>query len=122
MKGSLKRIQAWRSRRVQRRHQRSLEWWERERANGKTRFVIRSALTYGLTIVGLTDVFGHLFSSTEPFLVAKGVFFTLFGIGMGLSEWSDMESKYKDALRKARTNPLPDSQSLPQPGQGVSKA
>jgi len=107
MKGSLKGIQAWRSRRVQRRHQRSLEWWERERANGKTRFVIRSALTYGLTIVAVTDIVGHLFHNTQPLALAKGVFFTFFGVLMGLSTWSDMESKYKKALNEARSKALP---------------
>ena len=115
MKGSLKRIQAWRSRRVQRRDQRSLEWWERERAKGKTRFVIRSALTYGLTIVGLTDILGHLFSSTEPFLLAKGIFFTLCGILIGLNTWSTMEAKYKKALDEARLKALPSGKSPPQP-------
>ena len=122
MNGSVKTIQAWRSRRHQRSEQRSLEWWERQRADGKTRFVIRSALTYGLTIVGLTDIVGRLFSSTEPFLLAKGVFFTLVGVLMGLSTWSDMEAKYKKALNEARAKALPDSQTPRQSGQGVAKA
>lgn len=112
MKALLKRIQAWRSRRVQRREQRALEWWERQRADGR-RFVIRSALTYGLTTVGVTDAVGRLFSSTEPFLLAKGVFFSLFGILMGLSTWSDMESKYKKALSEARLKALPESKNWP---------
>jgi hypothetical protein len=77
---------------------------------------------YGLTIVTATDIVGHLFHSPQPLALGKGVFFTLFGILIGLSRWSDMESKYEDALRKALTNPLPDSQPLPQSGEDVSKA
>jgi hypothetical protein len=105
MNSSLSRIQAWRSRRVQRRHQRSLEWWERERANGKTRFVIRSALTYGLTIVAVSDIVGHLFHNAQPLAWGKGVFFTLFGVLMASSTWSDMESKYKKALNEGLQAP-----------------
>jgi len=98
MNNSLKRIQAWRSRRAQGREQRALDWWVRERADGKARFVIRSALTYSLTIVGVTDILGNLFSRTDPLLLVKGVLFTLSASLVGLHTWSDMESKYKKAL------------------------
>jgi hypothetical protein len=118
MNSALQRIRAWRSLR----ERRALERWEQLRAKGKTRFVIQSALTYGFVIVGATDAIEHLFDGPQPISLFKVIFFALFGVGMGLSMWSDMESKYKDALRKARAKPLPDIQTLPQSGQGVSKA
>ena len=61
MKAWLKRIQAWRSRRHQRREQRSLERWEQIRAEGKSRFVVRTALTSGLTVVGATHAYESFF-------------------------------------------------------------
>ena|GEM_PF-2961852 len=48
MKDWLKPIQAWRSKRQHRRQQRLLERWERVRAKGKTRFVLRIALQFML--------------------------------------------------------------------------
>ena len=45
---AIQRKPVWRLRR----EQRSLQSWEQERVKGKARFVVRIALTYGLTIVG----------------------------------------------------------------------
>src|SRR6185369_3184121 len=61
MKAWLKRIQARRSRR----EQRWLERWARIRAEGKTRFVLEGALTYGLTIVGAGDAYDWIFHGTH---------------------------------------------------------
>ena len=122
MNSSLSRIQAWRSRRVQRRHQRSLEWWERVRTEGKKRFVWRTSLTYGLTMAGVIDVIQRGFYSEVDPLLLKIVFGVGFGIFMAWDTWTTMEAKREDVLRKARTIALPNSQTLPQSGQGVSKA
>lgn len=122
MKGSLKRIQAWRSVRHQRREQRSLEWWERIRAEGKKRFVWRTGLTYGLSVAGITDVVQRGFYGEADPLLLKIVFWVVCGIVMGWHTWTAMEAKREDALRKARAKALPNNQSLPQSGQGVSKA
>lgn len=107
IKSSLKGIQGWRSRR----QLRSLQRWERIRAEGKGRFVFRTALGYGLAVVGVTDVLNHLFDGgTEPSIsLVKLIFFMLVGIFMGSDAWSSMEAKYQDALRKARVNALPES-------------
>jgi hypothetical protein len=50
------------------------------------------------------------------------ILFVIGGIVMGLDTWSTMEAKREDALRKAHANTLPDNQTLPQSGQGVSMA
>jgi len=113
MKAWLKRIQAWRSRRHQRREQRSLERWEQIRANGKARFVIRTVLTYGLVFVGASNAIEHLFYGPRPISLFKVIFYSLFGLGMGSSAWSDMESKYNKALNEARLKALPESNDSP---------
>jgi hypothetical protein len=122
MKGSLKKVQAWRCVRHQRREQRSLEWWERERANGKTRFVIRSALTYGLTTAGVSDLIQRVVFGEANSLLFNLISFMVAGIVMGSTTWSTMDAKYDDALRKGCAKALPDSQTPPQSDQGVSKA
>ena len=108
MNGALQRIKAWRFRR----ELRSLERWEQLRVEGKTRFVVRSALTYGLVFVGMTHAVEQFFDGPHPISLYKLIFLTLFGVGMGLSAWSDMESKYKRALREGLLAPL-DRKTLP---------
>ena len=107
MRSELKRVQAWRLRRKERALQRSLQWWERERAKGKGKFVVRTALTYGLTIVGLHDVYDNLFKGgTEyPEFCLAAVFWPVFGIFVGSSAWDNWESKYQNALREALKAP-----------------
>jgi hypothetical protein len=77
MNSSLQRIKAWRSRR----QRRSLERWEQIRAAGKKRFIVRTGLTYGLTVVGATDFFNHVFAGgTQPSIsLIKLSVFVLFG-------------------------------------------
>lgn len=103
MRRVLKRVEAWRVRK----RQRSLQWWERERANGKTRFVFRFGLTYGLTIVGLNDVYANLFNGgTQYFDFYSAAFWYLFfGIIIGSSAWENWESKYQNALHEASKAP-----------------
>src|SRR5687767_6810725 len=115
MNNSLKKFQAWRSRRRSRRERCSLQQWEQIRVEGKTRFVRRTALTYGLTYVGLTDVYQRvIYGETESLILLKLIFFVLFGVLMQSSIWSDMESKYKKDLLEARANQhLPDSKTSP---------
>src|SRR6478736_5760415 len=120
MNRSLERIQAWRSRRALRREQRSLEWWERVRTEGKNRFVWRTSLTYGLSLAGIIDVIQRGFYSEVDPLLLKIVFGVVFGIVMGWDTWTAMEAKRDDALRKTLAIALPDSQTLPQSGKGVS--
>jgi hypothetical protein len=67
MRSALIKFQAWRLDRKKRALHRSLQWWERERVKGKTQFVVRTALTYGLSIVGINDVFNNLFNSGSEY-------------------------------------------------------
>ena len=100
MKAWLKRIQVWRSRRHHRKEQRSLEWWERQRANGKKRFVIRTALTYGLTMIGVVGVNNHFFGGSQSDLCLAAVFWPIAGICMGFDAWAHWERKYQKALNE----------------------
>lgn len=114
MRSALIKFQAWRLDRNKRALHRSLQWWERERAKGKNQFVVRTALTYGLTIVGLHDVYDNLFKGgTEyPDFCLMAVFWPVFGIFVGSSAWDNWESKYQKALREALKGP-PDPKTLP---------
>ena len=109
MNTSLQRIKAWRSRR----QLRSLERWEQIRAEGKEWFVFRTALTYGVVFVGVINAVENLFDGPQSISLFKVIFFGLFGVGMGLGEWSDMESKYKNALIDARVKASPSGELLP---------
>ena len=110
MRSALTRFQAWRLRRKERALQRSLQWWEKERAKGKRQFVVRTALTYGLTIVGLHDVYDNLFKGgTEyPEFWVRTLFWPVVGIFIGSSAWDNWESKYREALKAP-----PDKKTLP---------
>ena len=122
MNSALQRIQAWRSLRKERKERRALEWWERKRVEGKTRFVWRSALVYGLSTAGVIDILQRAWYGQADSLLFNAIFFVVCGIIMGSMTWSEMEAKREDALRKAHAKTLPGSQTVPQSGQGVSKA
>ena len=94
MKGWFKRIQAWHSGR----QQRSLEKWERIRAKGKVRFVVRSALAFVLLMIvpiGTVEFFhdGSQFSDFRLWLISLLV----TGIFFGFVTWWDKEGRYKSA-------------------------
>jgi hypothetical protein len=110
MNNSLKKFQAWRSRR----EQRSLERWERIRAEGKLRFVVQTSLTYGLSVVGVIDVFDRIFDGTQNFVSLRHIiYYVLVGIAIGFIGWSDMEAKYRKALHKARLPALSSGDLTP---------
>jgi hypothetical protein len=111
MKRILTIIQAWR----QRRERRSLERWEQIRAEGKKRFVVRTALTFGVLMVAWTDVVNVLlFAEIKPAIsILKLIFSVLLGFFVGSSAWTDREAKYQKALRETRATALPDSTKLP---------
>ena len=104
----IKGIQASRSTKRSLRERRSLEQWERIRAEGKARFVRRSALTYGLTLVGVSDVCQHVFDGQpEPFILVKLFFYVLVGIFVASYAWSNREAQYQKALGEARAQSIP---------------
>lgn len=105
MKKWLKRLQAWRAQR----QQISLNRWERTRAKGKARFVVRTALTYGVAVTVAMGILQYLIDNRIEFftLVGRIIFFSVVGIPIAFSAWSDKETNYKEAHLEARTKPLP---------------
>jgi len=108
MKLWLKRIQTWRSRR----QLRLLESWEQTRAKGKKRFVFETALSYGVCVVGVTDVFEYLRHGAHYLSLGHLIQHVLTGSLIALVAWSSGEAKYQKALREA----LSSSKMLPQSG------
>jgi len=108
MNAWLKRIQTWRSRR----QRRSLQWWEQTRVKGKKRFVFEKALTYGVFVVGATDVFEYLFHGAHYLSLGHLIQHILTGSIIALVAWSGWEAEYQKALREA----LSSSKMLPQSG------
>jgi hypothetical protein len=104
MNNSPSKLQAWRSRRKLR----SLKQWEKIRTKGKARYVIQSAVTWGLSMVGLMDVYEHLFGSGQSSI---SLIWIIGYVGMGFigafSGWDTMEGKYQNALIDARVNAAP---------------
>ena len=84
-----------------RKEQRLLEQWEQVRVEGKTGFVRRTALTYGLTVTGLNDILQRFFQGEAQPLPLMVFVFLIGGFLMASDTWSSMEAKRKDALRKA---------------------
>ena len=98
---SLKRSQASRAEK----QLRSLERWEQIRAKGQARFIIQSALTFSLTMVGVTDVWEHVMGHTEHSITLwMFVCYLLAGLFGGFRGWNAMEGKYNKALVAARAN------------------
>jgi hypothetical protein len=102
------RIQAWRSRR----ELRSLQWWERERAYGKSRFIWRGALTLGVTAAAVSDVFHHISGGETDNLLFIAISYTIVGIVTGSFAWDSWETKYKKAL-KAHVEASSSGRALP---------
>lgn len=107
MNNSLTKLQAWRSRR----QLRSLRQWERIRADGKTWFVSRTALGFGLTITGGNHVLDHVFDGTQaPISLVSLLGYVLGGIVAGFVGWNGMEDKYQNALRESRAKASPSGE------------
>ena len=65
--------------------------------------MVNAALTYGLTVVGLTDVVDRLFlSGQQSISLGNVIYYVLVGIPLALIGWSNMEGKYHKALQEAR--------------------
>lgn len=67
---------------------------------GKARFVVRTALTCGLTGVGLTSVVGHFFG-TQGISLESVIVYSFAGIVGAFDSWNTMEGKYNIARVKA---------------------
>ena len=80
MNNSLKKYQALRSRR----EQRSLERWAQIRAEGQKWFVVKTSLTYGLTMVGVMDVYARIVDIAPRSISLRSViYYVLIGIPIG---------------------------------------
>jgi hypothetical protein len=117
MKGLFTKYKAWRSRGKLR----SLEKWERERARGKGRFIIRIGLYYGITMIGMTNAYERIFDGavTDPSILFKLFYYVPAGLTIGAFAWTQRETDYKKALREARAkasalNPNFSQEQLPQ--------
>ena len=72
------------------------------------RFVFNAALTYGVTVVGMTDVYERFYHSAQhPISLVKVMYYILVGIPIGLVGWSSMEGKYQKALHESRVTASP---------------
>ena len=99
MHSSLQKFQGWRARR----ELLSLERWQQERAKGEARFVFKTALTYSLTVGGITHVYQSLVHGTQaPISVPNLVVYLLVALLVASSRWSNKEDKYFAALNEAR--------------------
>ena len=99
MHSSLQKFQGWRARR----ELLSLERWQQERAKGEARFVFKTALTYSLTVGGVTHVYQSLVHGTQaPISVPNLVVYLLVALLAASSRWSIKEDKYFAALNEAR--------------------
>jgi hypothetical protein len=103
MKSPVKAIQAWRSGR----ELRALQQWTQIRVKGKGRFVFRTALYYGIAMVGISDALDRIFTGgSEKFMLFKLAFFVLCGTWIAHDAWSTREHKYQEALHEARAKAL----------------
>lgn len=111
MNNSLKKFQAWRSRRQQSSKRRELERWEKIRARGKARFVFGGALTSGLIAAGIIDVIDNVFYGGTKFsLLSNLILYPIIGLVLGLFTWWDMEGKYNAALIDTRVKASPSGE------------
>ncbi len=98
MRSSLQQFQGWRARR----ELLSLQRWEQERAKGEARFVFKTALTYSLTVGGVTHVYQSLAHGHAPISLPNLVVYLLVALLAASSRWSIKEDKYFAALNEAR--------------------
>jgi hypothetical protein len=95
-----KRIQMWHQRRTKAR----LDRWERNRANGKIRFVIRVSLIWIGVMVPL-NVVGDYFSN-RVFRLSTVIYFSIAGPIVGFVNWWVYEGEYRAAKIDARMKAL----------------
>ena len=103
MKRWFKRLQVLHSQRKLR----SLARWERIRAQGKARFVVRGALMYSLILIPAKDfsdyfVDGKMQPWSETFWV-NTITYCISGVFIGLFSWASMEGRYENALLEHQT-------------------
>jgi hypothetical protein len=85
------------------REQRSLERWERERAQGKVRFVLRQTMIFPMMMSAINDLSGYIRDGAVPvFRMRSILIYLLIGMIAAFMGWSNREAKYKRALLNRR--------------------
>ena len=101
----LQKIKVWHSQRPQR----SLEQWEKIRANGKPRFVLGGALTYTGIMILVRGFAEYIDDGTIMVAyVGRILIDVLIGTIIGLWSWSSREGEYKNAQLMNPLKPSPD--------------
>jgi hypothetical protein len=100
MKKLRNRFHAWRARR----RLEHLQRWERERAKGKARFVILTALLWSALMIGALSLAELYFEGTLDGLRLKTrvIYYLIAGPIVGLVLWWINEGRYKNARIEAR--------------------
>jgi hypothetical protein len=101
-----KGIQSWR----RRRHLQRVTRWERTRAKGKARVVIRTWIIFSVSYILFASIYDYFFSGADYFSghiqPLKVVFYIGGGLIVGLVEWWVREGEYTaakiDERRKAQ--------------------
>ena len=109
MRNSLKKSQRKQDQELQK-----LQRWEIIRAKGPVPFILRTMLTFSLTMIGVFDVMDHVLygGGRASTILTGGGWYLIGGFIMGISGWTSMEARYKDALTKATLKASP-SGALP---------
>jgi len=85
------------------REQRSLERWERERAQGKLRFALRQAMIFPVSMTVIRDFSGYMSDGAVPVFHTRSlVIYSLIGFVAAFFGWASREGKYKRALLNRR--------------------
>ena len=93
------KYQAWK----ERRRLNALQKWSQERLEGKARYVLRTTLLISMTILTATEIFDRNIG------VGTIIFWHAAGLGMGLYNWMDNETKYQLARSNGQLNFTPAS-------------
>ena len=90
----------------------SPEWWEKQRAKGKARFIAHGAITGSVTYVGLTAMVDGIFGGAFSISLFQLILWTGFGIPIAAGAWSENENRYNKALHEAGYKVLPRGNSI----------
>lgn len=82
-----------------RRKQRALQKWERERMEGKARYVLRNTVLISIIYLSAMEIFdGHVGLGTI-------LFCHVVAFAVSLYQWADNETRYRIALDAAKYQP-----------------
>jgi len=99
MKRLWNKYKAWRT--LRREH---LQWWERKRARGKARFVIQTALVFGVSMIVAMSVLDYYFDGAIAGrrLLSRAIYYAIVGPIIGFVIWWSHEGRYNNLKIEAR--------------------